>query len=198
MKVIGIGFHKTGTSTLDTVLSKLGFKVLDYRIDLADDLFNENYERIFELTDSHDAFQDNPWAVLYKELDARYPNSKFILTERNEEKWIKSMVNHFGDSHTEMRRWIYGTGHPKGNEDLYLERYRLHYREVKEYFKVRPNDILAVSWEKGDGWKKICDFLDKPIPDAPFPHANKRSYKKKKKSHPLLIKFKTFLYKIFN
>lgn len=23
-----------------------------------------------------------------------------------------------------------------------------------------------------DGWKPLCDFLGKPIPDEPFPHAN--------------------------
>jgi hypothetical protein len=197
MKVIGIGFHKTGTSTLDLILSKLGYKVLDYRVDLAEDLFKNDFSRIFKLTDSHDAFEDNPWAVLYKELDERYPNSKFIVTTRDEEKWLKSMINHFGDADSEMRRWIYGVGHPKGNEDVFLERYRRHYKEVGEYFKDRPDDIIWVSWGKGDGWEKICSFLSQPIPSIPFPHANKRSYKKKK-SRPRFIKLKTFLYKVFS
>lgn len=116
---------------------------------------------------------------------------------RDEDKWLKSMVNHFGESDTEMRRWIYGVGHPKGNEDVFLERYRRHYKEVSEYFKDRPNDIIWVSWEKGDGWEKICSFLGKPIPNIPFPHANKRSYKKNKRK-PRFIKIKTLLHKVIS
>ena len=29
-----------------------------------------------------------------------------------------------------------------------------------------------------DGWEKLCNFLEKPIPSVDFPHANKRSYSK--------------------
>ena len=167
-RVIGIGFHKTGTTTLDVALTMLGYKVLGPRIDLAQNLFNGDYESIFKIADLYDAYQDNPWPLLYKELDKRYPNSKFILTMRDEEKWIKSVVNHFGNSDTEMRRWIYGTGHPEGKESVYVKRFNKHNHEVTEYFKNRNKDLLIVNWEKGDGWKKICDFLNEPVPDIPF------------------------------
>ncbi len=68
-KVIGIGFHKTGTSTLDSALVELGYKVLGTRIDLASNLFNEDFETVFKLTEKYDAFQDNPWPLLYKKFD---------------------------------------------------------------------------------------------------------------------------------
>jgi len=32
---------------------------------------------------------------------------------------------------------------------------------------------------KGDGWDKLCKFLEKPKPDVSFPHKNKGRYKKK-------------------
>ena len=35
-----------------------------------------------------------------------------------------------------------------------------------------PKDRLLV-YEVKDGWKPICDFLDKPIPEIPFPYKNK-------------------------
>jgi hypothetical protein len=30
-----------------------------------------------------------------------------------------------------------------------------------------------VCWENGDGWKELANFLEKPVPDQPFPHINK-------------------------
>ncbi len=176
MKVIGIGFHKTGTTTLDIALQTLGYNVLGDRIDLAPYLFKNELDVVFQITDKFEAFQDNPWPILFKEMDRRYPNSKFILTIREESRWIKSVVNYFGESHTEMRRWIYGVGHPKGNEAIYLNRYRNHNEEVYQYFEHRKEDLCILSWENGDDWEKLCHFLNKPIPNIPFPHANKGNY----------------------
>jgi len=137
---------------------------------------------VLELADKYEAYQDNPWPLLYKELDRRYPKSKFILTIRDESKWIKSAVNHFGSSHTDMRKWIYGIGHPKGNEEIYLERYRKHNEEVLQYFKDRKDDLLIIEWAKGDEWQKLCDFIDEPVPEAAFPHANKGNYSGNRKT----------------
>jgi len=181
-KVIGIGFQKTGTSTLDVSLTSLGYKVLGVRKNLASKLFRNDIESVLKITEKFDAFQDNPWPLLYKELDKKYPNSKFILTIRDESKWINSVVNHFGKNHTEMRRWIYGVGHPAGNEEIYLKKFKNHNNEVLKYFSNRQDDLLVVEWENGDGWKKLCDFLNEPIPNQSFPHVNKGNYSKKKAS----------------
>lgn len=199
-KVIGIGFHKTGTSTLDAALTKLGYRVLGVNIDLASYLFANDLEYVLKTTEEYDAFQDNPWPLLYKELDKKYPNSKFILTLRNENKWINSVVNHFGNSHTEMRRWIYGIGHPAGNEETYLKKYTTHNEEVLKYFNTREEDLLVVEWEKGDGWEKLCAFLNEPIPDEIFPHSNKGNYSNKK-THAIkkaAVKLKKYLRRFFN
>jgi hypothetical protein len=32
---------------------------------------------------------------------------------------------------------------------------------------------------EGDGWEKLCNFLDKPIPQIPYPHKNIGKYRKK-------------------
>lgn len=177
-KIIGIGFHKTGTSTLRAAFEILGYTVQGPRTDLADELFKENWSRVFNEAKPYDVLEDNPWAVIYKELDRAFPGSKFIMTVRDEEKWIKSVVNHFGGNNSRMREYIYGenNGNPEGKKDLYLKRYKRHQAEVKEYFKNRPNDLLIVSWEDGDGWEKICRFLQTPIPKKRFPHVNKGQY----------------------
>ncbi len=179
-KVFGIGFHKTGTTTLDTVFQRLGYKACPVRTDLAKSLIKGDMKPTMEVVHEFDAFQDNPWPILYRELDEAFPGSKFILTYRADEKWLRSAVNGFGNRKSAMRKWIYGDdfGAPLGNEDIYLARYQRHNQEVRAYFKDRPGDFLDISWEKGDGWEKICPFLGVDIPDEPFPHANKGDYSK--------------------
>jgi hypothetical protein len=181
-KLFGIGFHKTGTTTLDSVYQLLGYHACPVRTDLAESLSKSDLEPTMDVVREFDAFQDNPFPILYKELDQAFLGSKFIMTVRDDEKWLKSIVNSFGKDHTLMRKWIYGLKHgaPKGNEEVYLERYQRHNSEVRAYFKDRPEDFLEISWERGDGWEKICPFLNVPIPTVSFPHANKGDYSKKK------------------
>jgi hypothetical protein len=182
-KVFGIGFHKTGTTTLDTAYQLLGLNACPVRTDLVKSLARADFRPTFETVRQFDAFQDNPWPVIFRELDREFPGSKFIMTTRDEAKWYKSILNSFGGKSTEMRRWIYGEafGDPKGNEDIYLKRYRQHHKEVVDYFQARPQDLLIVDWSQGDGWEKICPFLNLPVPAQPFPHANKGDYSGKKK-----------------
>ena len=42
-----------------------------------------------------------------------------------------------------------------------------------------PKEKLLV-FKLEDGWKPLCEFLDKPIPTKPFPHENKLASLSKK------------------
>ena len=64
---------------------------------------------------SYDAFRDNPWYLLYAELDRRFPKSRFILTTRDENSWVRSALRYFGNSESAFRWWIYGQGSPVGH-----------------------------------------------------------------------------------
>jgi hypothetical protein len=90
---------------------------------------------------------------------------------------MRSVVGHFGPRSTPMREWIYGPGlgSPIGHEELYLERYRRHNREVLEYFADRPGDLVVMDITKGDGWEVLCPFLGLDVHDGPFPHSNSAS-----------------------
>lgn len=172
-KVICIGWHKTGTTTIGDALLKLGYYVNGARLDLAEPLYKGDFDYIIDVAKKFEALQDIPWASLYKELDEAFPNSKFILTVRDEKEWLNSAKKHFKDKDIRLHEWLYGVGILEGNEDLYLERYRKHYDDIKKYFKDRPEDIIIMDFKKGDGWDKLCTFLDLPIPKKPFPHSNK-------------------------
>ena len=178
-KIFGIGFQKTGTTSLRDAFFMLGYSVCDG----CDNAMNPNieseiYSICYKLVEQYDAFEDHPWSVLYKDLDNRYPNSKFILTIRPTDKWIKSVSNHFQTNDIPLHKWIYGVGYPIGNENIWIDRYEKHNAEVIEYFKDRPNDLLVL---KLDGsinqeqiWNSLCVFLNHPVSKRKFPHRNSR------------------------
>lgn len=181
-KVFGIGFHKTGTSTLASALHKLGYNVCGAKNEMAQDLINGNFQKFISLAEGFDAFEDDPWHLLFKEMDEAFPNSKFVLTQRDVDAWYKSCLNHFYEDTTPIRDFMYGNGAPNDNESKFKEVYLAHQEQVKNYFKDRPDDFLIIDFTKGEGWEKLCPFLGVEIPQEAIPHANKGLYTKKPNS----------------
>jgi hypothetical protein len=171
-KVVGIGFHKTGTTSLRVALEMLGYTVTGPNWVDDPDIGRKVYDLARAELDLYDAAQDNPWPILFREIDAWYPGTRFVLTIRATDSWIRSAVNYFGSKTTPMREWIYGPGSPEGHEQIYVERYEKHNREVIEYFRDRADDLLVMDLKRGDGWRQLCPFLGHPIPARPFPHVN--------------------------
>ena len=177
-KVFCLGFQKSGTSSLGLALSRLGYRVAGYwqfrdlgeRAEVSmDDLL----ERARSLVGQFDAFKDTPWPVLYRDLDKLYPNSKFIHIVRDPQRWIASAVGDFKAWPNPIHKAIYGSAFPDGNEAAWIERYERHNAEVVQYFAGRPDDFISLSLERGEvTWASICSFLEHPVPDEPWPHAN--------------------------
>ena len=46
-----------------------------------------------------------------------------------------------------------------------------HNEEVRR--NVPPERLLV--WKVTEGWQPLCEFLDLPVPDEPFPHLNDRT-----------------------
>lgn len=172
MKIFGIGFHKTGTKSLARAHSTLGYSVTGPNGTRDPEIATRVFDYVERMAPRFDAFQDNPWPVILRQLDERYPGSKFILTVRHPDAWIKSVVKHFGSEDTPMRQWIYGVGHPRGNEEIYLRRYEEHNRDVLAHFCDRPGDLLVMDITAGESWDKLCPFLGRAIPQTTFPVAN--------------------------
>lgn len=184
-KVFGIGFQKTGTTTLGVILDRLGYRVASYHDfrDLAGrrDLGMAEIEtRALGIAAGVDAAKDTPWPLLYESLDRAFPGSKFIHVIRDEEAWIRSAVNDFGSKFNGLHLAIYGVPHPAGNEEIWLERYRRHNAEVAAHFADRPEDYLQLRLEDGISFEKICAFLNEPLVATGVPVANTRMKKKMK------------------
>lgn len=172
-KVFCVGFHKTGTTSLHAALEHLGYRVCGVQLDLAESLLKGDLSAALRRTHEYDAFRDNPWPLLFQELDRAHPGSKFVLTTRAPARWIASVVRHFGLSDTQMRRWIYGSPHPLGHEETYLSRYRRHNVAVRRYFEGRSDALVELRLEEGHGWSELCKHLDHPVPACSFPHRNR-------------------------
>ena len=172
-KVFCIGFHKTGTKSLGQALRILGYRVTGPNGAREPGIGSQALSMALALATEFDAFNDNPWPLLYQELDATFPGSRFILTMREPSRWIASVVAYFGDEETPMREWVYGHGAPRGFEADYLARYSRHSEEVMLYFAGR-DDLLVMDLENGDGWEKLCGFLEAFVPATAFPHENRR------------------------
>ena len=176
-KVFCIGFHKTGTKSLATALRGFGYRVTGPNGFRLKDI-SLRYVRICRRYSSqYDVFQDNPWPLTYREMNEMWPDAKFILTLRDPDAWLHSVKRHFGNHSTPMRELVYGRGSPVGNEAVYLDRFHQHETEVKAFFADKANRFLTLRITEGEGYEKLCPFLEEPIPDGPFPQINKANSK---------------------
>ena len=178
-KVFGIGWARTGTTTLGQCFQVLGYDHQSQDLSLVPDLGRNDLSRILALAARKETFDDWPWIILYQQLVLAFPGSRFVLTKRKSENWLRSykaILAAEGKTSEEMwavRRILYGLPFPNVTDAQLVERYERHTAEVAQYFCGRPGDLLVVDWEQGDGWSELCGFLGKPVPHVPFPHANK-------------------------
>lgn len=183
-RVLGLGMQRTCTSSLHAAFKQLGYDSFHWDSNQkAWAIWAEMNAsgRSITLERSY-ALCDTPIPMLFRELDDSYPGSKFILTVRDESKWLKSVAalwdpktNPWYDWHLQpfshqLHKALYGR--TDFDAEVFLARYRRHNAEVIEHFKGRPQDLLVMDIPAGDGWDKLCRFLGTPTPSTPFPVVN--------------------------
>jgi hypothetical protein len=167
-KIFGIGLSRTGTTSLHAALGILGFRSIHY----------PQLDRLYELVDDHDAASDTPVACSYRQLDARYPGSRFILTVRDFRAWLES-TRAFSDRPVPVEQWkrevrLRTYGVLEWDRSALLRAYHRHIEDVLEYFAHRPEALLLLDITAGEGWKPLCAFLGEPVPGIDFPRENAR------------------------
>jgi hypothetical protein len=186
-KVFGIGFHKTGTTSLCHALGALGYQAVHgdpsyapHRGDEGVSLLKLIENGVFRLPtiERYDAFTDNPYFSIWRELDKEYPESKFILTLRDEQEWIESCIRYYKNRRVRpMRAWMFGQyADPSASHEAkqaWLDKFRKHNEDILEYFKDRQDDLLVLTLGSGDEYRKLCDFLDRPLLQEKFPNLNR-------------------------
>jgi len=181
-KIFGIGLSRTGTKSLTKALNLLGLNVVHYPIDeqTCNELLRGKCD--FSILEDLDGITDITVAPFFAQLDKMYPNSKFILTIRDKERWLKGLERHWLDRdafdstpgkevHMQIRRFlraaVYGTYSFNRERMSYI--YDRHYQSVIRYFQNRTGALLVIDVCSGEGWEPLCSFLNKPVLNEPFP-----------------------------
>ena len=202
VKYFCIGRNKTGTTSLKHAFADLGFDVGEQR--KAEKLtakyyLEGNFKPIIDYCKSAQVFQDAPFSYpnTFKLLDEAYPNSKFILTVRDDaEQWYRSLTRFhakkFGrdgriptveDLKAAKYVWpgfIYNSVKIHGatdddpyNKKILTAHYDKHNSDVIEYFKNRPDDLLVINISQSGEYQKFVEFLGIDSPYEDFPWENR-------------------------
>lgn len=164
--VFGCGLSRTGNKSLGDALKFLGYNPIKYP------------KSIDDLGTTYNAAVDITVIAWLEELDAKFPDAKWILTIRDMESWLKSCENWFSrpleqySSHKQdylrhYRQLVYGSD--TFDRELWSSVYQQHIERVTNKFKQRSNQFLIMNICEGESWEKLCNFIGETIPNSPFP-----------------------------
>nr|MBA3240936.1 hypothetical protein [Acidobacteriota bacterium] len=169
-KVFGLGLSKTGTSSLTEALNLLGVPAVHYPHDelTYSELRAGNYR--LSILEKFQAASDISVAPFYAQLDHAFHGSRFVLTVREKESWLRSCETHWRllmqwwENFPAFKRFHeFASAAAYGTIEFSRERfsfvYDTHARNVGDYFRERPGDLLIIDICGGEGWEKLCPFL---------------------------------------
>ncbi|KAK7063505.1 hypothetical protein R3P38DRAFT_2818788 [Favolaschia claudopus] len=137
------------------------------------------------------AATDVPHILFAEELTATYPEARVILTTRDVDSWwnsyketIAQLIAPEKDSllarldpnlpQKELGRLcfeaLFGVKNEHVTEELAKRRYIEYHAKVR---RLVPKERL-LECDVKDGWVPLCRFLEKDVPDEPFPNVNTR------------------------
>jgi len=152
-----MGFARTGLGSLERALTHLGFRLARWPY---------RWDRLAETQGAVSSVLTSR----YRELDRRFPGSKFVLAVRAEQSLVKSRLAQDFQSRRRAAERI-ACERPFDSETFLLG-YRSLVGEVKAYFADRPEDLLLLDIVGGQGWTELASYLSLQIPKADFPFAN--------------------------
>lgn len=181
-KVFNLGLHKTGTLSMHNALIELGYNSIHGTKKNSDLIIQSIFKKEDPLKQLHEKYKQlgkkvpfNAFNDLYAVidhfvlLDRTYPDSKFILTTRDEDGWINSVQKQIEKRHdTPYYHYWYFQSPLQWSARKFM-----HENAVKQHFSGIPNKLLIFDATKGDGYEKLCKFLELPVLDKPYPHKNK-------------------------
>jgi hypothetical protein len=192
MQVIGAGFGRTGTMSMQAALELLGYRCYHMK-EIEEPGHLQAWHQFVSgtapmdwkgLFKSYQATVDFPACVYYRELLREFPNAKVVLTVRDPEQWFQSFLTLQETTDRfrvfrfvpRARRFLNFVDLLLGevfdcprDHDNCINVFNSHNREVQEFV---PADCLLV-FRVQEGWGPLCKFLGCEVPEGiPFPHLN--------------------------
>lgn len=198
LEVIGVGFGRTGTTSLKGALEQLGYTPCHTMLHLFEQPEQVALWRLAarggpvdwtQVYAGYRATVDWPGARFWREITAAFPTAKVVLTVRDPRRWYASArdtiyaaavdpvpagVDTTFTQIREMSHEVVWDGVFDGrfeDAEYAIRVMEEHSRAVRAAF---DDDRLLV-FQVEQGWTPLCEFLGVPVPDAPFPHANERA-----------------------
>ncbi len=197
LKIIGAGFGRTGTTSLKAALEQLGFTKCHHMSEVfkapsTTDLFlaawrgdEVDWNEVYA---GYQATTDWPSCTFYKELMEEYPDAKVLLSVRDAERWYASCRNTIYRANTDVPQWFkfifkrYDRMQRMASEMIWQGTFdgkfknkahamAVFHKHNQEVIDTVPAEKLLV-FEVKQGWEPLCEFLEVPVPDTPFPHLN--------------------------
>jgi hypothetical protein len=198
LKLINAGLGRTGTTSLQVALERLGFGPCYHMFDIVGSKERlEQWEKIVcdgqrpdwgAVFDGYTSAVDGPSAIYYRQLMAAFPEAKVILTVRDAERWYQSTYDTLyqfarnseikppeADStqarvyrFTSTMIWHGLFGGRFADKEYAIEVFRNHNQEVVR--SVDPGNLLV--YDVKQGWEPLCAFLGVDRPSEDFPHVN--------------------------
>ena len=178
-KVFGVGFKKTGTTSLAAALRelKIGPEPDHARAVAATVALlrpDADAAPAVALARTSRAFADAPWCMagsrggLLRRLATAYPRAKFVLTVRDPETWWTSINNWLTCLKPfNQPRYAAMLNASAFTRDAFVQAYVAYNANVKRYFaETDPTRLLVVdlSAKAGDGaafpWADLCAFVE--------------------------------------
>jgi len=192
-KIFVFGYNKTGTMSLAHALEIIGYKVLHtgsnnfkgFLFKIADNLHIPG-KNVLDGLDEYDCYLDYPIyePTVFGHIVYEYPDAKYISLTRNLDDYVESVlrakVSQLRRGNFDNWNWL-GVGdeevfknYPDHQREWVKDRTNFkHKSNISLLFKNNINYLNMNICDNGDGWQKLCKFLDKEIPDGDFPYKNK-------------------------
>jgi hypothetical protein len=196
LRVIGAGLGRTGTVSLKSALEQLGFGPCYHMLELiahperaahwqtALDGNDVDWDVVYR---GYSSTVDWPGAAFYRELAARYPDAKVVLSLRDPDSWYESTLKTtFAARQAAARGKAVATAAPEvsrlTNELIWQGTFRGRFldralaieafnRHNEMVIETIPAERLLVH-EIAEGWKPLARFLGVEPPDGEFPRLN--------------------------
>ena len=194
LEVIGAGYSRTGTLSLKQALEILGIGRCYHFTELLKRRHATRWLAILDgappdwddVFSGYSATVDWPAVSYYRELADYYPDAKIILTIRDPEQWHASLKDALLPLRRVLPSWIPFASRISRLTDLTIWKGTFKGRaEDREFaiacFQRHSQEVHAeidakrlLVYDVREGWEPLCKFLDRPIPDVPFPRTNSR------------------------
>jgi hypothetical protein len=191
LEVIGAGFSRTGTTSLQLALEQLGCRPCYHAAEVAADErtwldaldgARVDWVRLFA---GYRAALDWPVFVYFEELAETFPDALVLLTVRDPHSWYRSFHQTVYSTLVAGRDWqneaVQEWSHRRyehnverpfdgrfSDADYAIKVFREHNERVRRV--IAPDRLLV--YDLSDGWAPLCRALGVPIPEEPFPHVN--------------------------